>query len=239
MSMVWEAAAAWMLVNVPVILVGLGVFFFLLALIRRLACAMRGFALLAGLTLVAAGIVSWLFGGLPSLPLLVQSPQQPTPPPTPTAVIVSFPESEAFAGQAEVPSAMLAVSAAVEQGVSINILANGEYEIAYLGDSYSPWPSDDHPGYLGWTTLVAVYNSRPVEWGLTPYEVVGPVNPDGFLTAGGYFSTREVAADAAVGERLTLSLRAGDQLLLVAVDERGRYADNRGLVEVEIRFQGP
>jgi hypothetical protein len=237
--MFWEAAAAWMLVNVPIILIGLGAFFFLLALIRRLACAVRGFALLVGLSLVAAGIVSWLFGGLPSLPLLVQSQQQPTPPPTPTAVSVSFPESSAFAGLAEVPSVMLEVSAAVEQGVSINILATGEYEIAYLGDAYSPWPTEDHPGYLGWTTLVAVYNSRPVEWGVTPYEVVGPVNADGFLTPGGYFPTREGAANAAVGERLTLSLSAGDQLLLVAVDERGRYADNRGLVEVEILFQGP
>jgi hypothetical protein len=133
---------------------------------------------------------------------------------------------------------VIPVWAIEENGVRVNISSSGVYKISYLDDAYSPWPNEQYEGYRGWTTIVRIYINRTVEWGKTEYGLIGPINFDGYLSKGGYYLDKEQAIASAAGDSRTFRLNAADYLILVTVDEKGRYSDNQGKVDIGITYLG-
>jgi hypothetical protein len=89
---------------------------------------------------------------------------------------------------------------------------------------------------LTWLTAVRVFKNRPILWdsesmnGETDYRIADF----------GYFATdteAEVTAEKALP--LTISLLAGDYLILVAVDNLSDYFDNPGEVILEVFYTPP
>jgi hypothetical protein len=126
-----------------------------------------------------------------------------------------------------------------ENGVRININTSGVYEVSYLDDAYSPWPNEQYSDYQGWTTILRIYVNRAVEWGTTDYGLFGPVNHDYYLGPGGYYLDKNEAISSSTGDSRTIRLNAGDFITLVTLDEKGRYFDNRGKVDIGITYLGP
>jgi hypothetical protein len=125
-----------------------------------------------------------------------------------------------------------------ENGVRVNINTSGVYEISYLDDAYSPWPNEQYSDYQGWTTILRIYVNSAVEWGTTDYGLVGPVNHDHYLGPGGYYLDKNEAISSSKGDSRTIRLSAGDYITLVTLDEKGRYFDNRGKVDIGITYLG-
>lgn len=125
-----------------------------------------------------------------------------------------------------------------ENGIQVDVNEPGMYNVAYIDDAYSPWPNAQYPDYRGWTTILRVYVNRPIEWGTTDYGLVGPINFDGFLGPGGYHLDKNEAIALSKGDSRNFRLNAGEYLILVTLDERGRYSDNQGKVDVEITYLG-
>lgn len=135
-------------------------------------------------------------------------------------------------------TSVIPVWAIDENGVRVNISTSGVYKVAYLGDAYSPWPNEQYEGYRGWSNIVRIYVNRSVEWGQTDYSLVGPTNQDDFLGPGGYYLDKKQAIASATGDSRTFRLNAGDYLILVPLDEKGRYNDNQGKVDIGITYLG-
>ncbi len=77
-----------------------------------------------------------------------------------------------------------------------------------------------------------------MEWGTTPWGLIGPINHDDYLTPGDYFLNKADAIAAGPGDLRTFRLDEGDYLTLVTFDEQDRYADNRGKVDVGVTYLG-
>lgn len=133
---------------------------------------------------------------------------------------------------------VIPVWAIEENGARVNVGTSGVYKVAYLGDAYSPWPNEQYEGYRGWTTIVRIYVNRPIEWGQTDYGLSGPINWDDYLSPGDYYLDKSQATASATRDSRTLRLSAGDYLILVTLDERGRYSDNQGKVDIGITYLG-
>lgn len=131
------------------------------------------------------------------------------------------------------------VWASEENGVRINANTSGVYDVLYLGDAYSPWPSEQYPDYRGWTTSVKIYINRPIEWGTTEYGLEGPINEDDFLGPGGYYLNKDEAIALTRGDRRGIRLTDGGYLTIVVLDEKGRYADSQGKVDIGITYLRP
>lgn len=125
-----------------------------------------------------------------------------------------------------------------ENGVRVNIDTPGIYNVAYLGDAYSPWPHEDYTDYQGWTTILRIYVNSSVRWGMTEYDLEGPIDHDDYLGPGGYYLDKEDAIASSKGDSRTMRLNKGDYLTLVTLDQRGRYSDNRGKIDVGITYLG-
>lgn len=136
------------------------------------------------------------------------------------------------------PTSVIRVWAIEENGVRVNIPTSGIYKLSYLGDAYSPWPNEQFEGYRGWTNILRIYVNRPVEWGQTEYGLSGPVNHDDYLGPGGYFLDKREAIAAAKGDSRNLRLSEGEYLTLVTLDEKGRYGDNQGKVDIGVTYLG-
>ena len=135
-------------------------------------------------------------------------------------------------------TSVIPVWAFEENGVRVNISTSGIYKISYFGDAYSPWPNEQHEGYKGWTTTIRIYINRSVEWGQTDYNLIGPVKQDYYLGPGHYFQDRNQAIASSRGDSRTIRLNEGDYLVFIALDERGRYSDNQGKVDIGITYLG-
>lgn len=155
-----------------------------------------------------------------------------TSPVIPISTISSSPTSEP-------PMNLVPVQAAEENGIQVSINTAGLYKVTYVNDAYSPWPNDQSDGYQGWTTIVRIYINRSVEWGKTEYGLIGPINQDDYLSPGGYYLDKNQAMRTSTGDSRTFRLNAGDYLVLVPLDEKGRYRDNQGKVDVGITYLGP
>lgn len=133
---------------------------------------------------------------------------------------------------------IIPVWAIEENGVRVNISTSGLYKVSYLGDAYAPWPNEQYEGYQGWTTILRIYVNKPVEWGRTDYGLIGPINHNDYLGPGGYYLDKSQAITVSMGDTRTFRLNAGDYLLFVTLDEKGRYSDNQGKVDVGITYLG-
>lgn len=160
-------------------------------------------------------------------PIVTEIPPSPTIPVLPPATNTPEPVTN-----------IIPVWAIEENGVQVNISTSGIYKVAYLGDAYSPWPNEQYEGYRGWTTIVRIYVNRPVEWGRTEYGLIGPINQNDYLGPGGYYLDKNQAIAVSTGDSRTFRLNAGDYLLLVTLDEKGRYSDNQGKVDIGITYLG-
>lgn len=160
-------------------------------------------------------------------PVSTESPPSPTLP-------VSLPVTPT----PEPVTSVISAWAIEENGVRINISTSGIYKVAYLDGAYSPWPNEQYEGYRGWTTTVRIYVNRPVEWGQTEYGLVGPINQNDYLGSGGYYLDMSQAIATSAGDSRTFRLNAGDYLTLVALDEKGRYSDNQGKVDIGVTYLG-
>lgn len=138
----------------------------------------------------------------------------------------------------EPAASAISVWAIDEDGFRVDIDTSGVYRVAYLGEAYSPWPNEQYPGYRGWTNIVKIYVNRSVEWGQTDYGLIGPINEDDYLGPGGYHLDKNQAIASATGDSRTFRLNAGDYLILVPLDEKGRYSDNQGKVDIEVAYLG-
>jgi len=78
-----------------------------------------------------------------------------------------------------------------------------------------------------------------VEWGMTPYGLIGPINEDDYLGPGNYYLDKNQAIATVKGDTRSFRLNAGDYLTLVTLDEKGRYGDNQGKIDVGITYLGP
>jgi len=146
------------------------------------------------------------------------TPIQPTPTFTPEPVKLSF-----------------VVQGKTEDGVRIDIETAGTYQLEYIGNAYSPWSTDASEGNRGWATHIQVFINRPVEWGRTEYGLIGPINFDAYLGASGYYMAKDAVVVATQGRSAYLGrLNEGDYISFVIVDERGRYTDNRGQVDLTL-----
>lgn len=136
------------------------------------------------------------------------------------------------------PLAILSIWGSNENGEIFRAERKGAYEIKYLGDAYSPWPSAQADGYRGWTTILRFYVNRAVEWGITDFGLPGPINEDGYLTPGSYYLDKNDAIASAGSDRRVVQLNAGEYITLIVLDEQGRYFDNQGKIDVEITYLG-
>jgi hypothetical protein len=133
---------------------------------------------------------------------------------------------------------LISVWGVEENGVRIDINESGMYKISYQGDAYSPWPNEQHADYQGWTTILRIYINNSIEWGTTDYGLVGPINHDYYLGPGGYYFDKNEAISSTGNDSRTIRLDEGDYITLVILDEKGRYFDNRGKVDVGITYLG-
>ncbi len=170
-------------------------------------------------------------------PMSISAPSnstQPTEiPPTPTTLPL-LPSTATL----EPVTSVIPVWAIEENGVQVNINTSGVYKVEYLGDAYSPWPNKQAEGYQGWTTIVRIYVNRAVEWGRTEYGLIGPINQDDYLSPGGYYLDKNQAISTSAGDSRTFRLNAGEYLIFVTLDEKGRYSDNQGKVDIGITYLG-
>lgn len=112
------------------------------------------------------------------------------------------------------------VPGSAENGVTIPIATTGTYNFTILGGVYSPWPEDNFPNDQ-WRSVLYFYRNRPVEWELQPWGFQ-PGNPD--FSVGNWEITGETQEQAelrAMGETVSFSLQAGDQLVVAPVDVQG------------------
>ena len=176
---------------------------------------------------------------------IIQATETETPPtssegseeiPPPTAITATLPTMPPASNTPEAVTSIVPVWAIEENGVRIDISASGIYKVEYLNDAYSPWPNEQSEGYRGWTTIVRIYRNRPVEWGPTDYGLTGPINHDDYLSPGGYFLDKAQAISSATGDSRTFRLQAGDYLVFVPLDEKGRYTDNQGKIDIGITY---
>jgi len=158
-------------------------------------------------------------------PIPLPTPTLPAPTPLPT----STPKPV---------TNLISVSSKEENGIIVNIDTTGQYEVAYWGDAYSTWINEHQEGYRGWTNILRIYVNRPVEWGITDYGLPGPINQDAYLGTGNYYLDKNQAIDIAKGDSRYFRLNAGDYLTLVTLDEKGRYEDNQGKIDVGITYLG-
>ena len=128
----------------------------------------------------------------------------------------------------------------MENGIQINIQTTGFYVLKYDGNAYSPWADDTVEGNKGWATHIQVFINRPVEWGLTEYNLIGPVNFDAYLGASGYYVMKDAAVSATQDRSVSIGhLNTTDYITFVVVDEQGRYFDNRGQVNLLLELIAP
>ena len=121
----------------------------------------------------------------------------------------------------------------------MDIGQSGLYKLSYLDDEYSPWPNEQSEGYRGWTNIIEVYINSPVKWGTTDYGLTGPIDQDVYIGPGGYYLNKNEAISAASGDYRQLRSNAGDYLTIVTLDEKGRYFDNRGKIDLELTYLSP
>jgi hypothetical protein len=145
--------------------------------------------------------------------------QPPTDPPMPSPVTLS-------------------VWATNESGEIFRAGRKGTYRVTYVGDAYTPWPSTEAEGYRGWTTILRYYVNRPVEWGTTDFGLQGPINEDGYLTPGNYYLDKNDAIASAGNDSRQVNLNAGEHITFIVLDEKERYFDNQGKVDVQIVYLG-
>jgi len=136
-------------------------------------------------------------------------------------------------------TSLVQVWAIDEEGVRVNVNAPGVYNLAYLGDAYSLWPEAQVTGYKGWTTLVKIYFNRPVEWGRSQSGLIGPIDAPEFMGDTGFYIDRDAAINVTQGASRSFRLNAGDYLTLVVFDQKGKFGDNRGKVDIGITYGGP
>lgn len=165
----------------------------------------------------------------------IASPTEPLHTPTLVVPTATLP---AATSTPELVTSIIPIWGMEENGVRVEVPTAGVYEVSYFGDAYSAWPNEQAEGYRGWTTIVRIYANRPVEWGLTDYGLTGPINEDAYLGPGGYYMDKTEAISSATGDSRTLRLQAGDYLTLVSLDQKGRYFDNQGKVDVGITYLG-
>jgi hypothetical protein len=164
---------------------------------------------------------------------VVEPPTATKPPPTPTGLVLP----SATVTPQPVTN-VIPVWAIEENGVRVNISTSGVYKVAYVGDAYSPWPNAQYEGYQGWTTIIRIYVNRPIDWGKTEYGLIGPINPDNYLGPGGYYLDKNQAIAKSQGDSRVFRLNAGSYLMIVTLDEKGRYNDNQGKVDIGITYLG-
>lgn len=122
-------------------------------------------------------------------------------------------------------------------GVVFQAPQSGTYTFVISSGAYSPWPSPSYPGYQGWTDALFVYENRPVQWGIQPSSgVTEPISPDAQLGTWIYEPTPDEALSKTRGSPQQFSLKQGDQLIFIPVDQQGVYADNVGEVTVSVTF---
>ncbi len=180
---------------------------------------------------------------LPSATITTAVEGSPTPttlntdqilePASPTSTLTSVPSPVATSTPEPIVN-VVGIPGYAEQGVQVNIPASGTYRVLYVGDAYSPWPSENEAGYRGWTSMLNVYLNRAVEWGTTDFGLEGPINQDYFIGPGEYLPSVEEVEAHAEGYYITLDLNAGDYLILIPIDEREQFSDNRGQVDIGI-----
>lgn len=159
----------------------------------------------------------------PAIAADIPTPVSPTAMPTPvTSVNKSF-----------------SVLGNLENGMRVDIPVAGTYLLEYEGNAYSGWPTDTYAGNQGWATHLQIFFNRPVEWGLTEYNLEGPVNFDAYIGAYGFYMVKDEAVAATRGKSAFLGrLDAGDYITFVVVDEKGSYLDNRGQIDLILKRIG-
>jgi hypothetical protein len=158
-----------------------------------------------------------------------------TPLPSPTPVLTNTPLPSPTPTPTPKPQTFI-IPGYQDAGVRVNIPTTGIYRFTIEDGAYSPWPTDNYPGNRGWFTLLHIYKNRSITWGKTPWEKIGPIEPDFTLGVGEYMPDKNDAISAAKGASLNLKLGANDYLIFVPIDEQGQYADNRGEIEMSITF---
>lgn len=169
------------------------------------------------------------------------APPVPTELPLPTATPMPATATRAPASQPPVPNPVtnvISLQANEETGKQIPVTQSRFYRLDYLGDAYSPWPNENFDGYQGWTSIVRVYVNRPIQWGVTDYGLIGPIDHDDYLGSNAYYLAKEEAVSASVSSLRRHFLKAGDYISIVTLDEKGRYGDNRGKVDLGLTFLG-
>jgi len=160
---------------------------------------------------------------------------QPTPTNTPIFP-TSTPPPPAPSPTPEPQKQVFTVPGYQDAGVKLPIPATGLYRITVEDGAYTPWPTDDHPDFRGWTTILPVYKNKEIVWGMTDHNLPGPIQADLNLGIGGYILDMNQAISTAKGASLNLQLEAGDYLVFVPYDEKGQYADNRGEMKLSVTF---
>lgn len=160
--------------------------------------------------------------------------ETPIPPPSPASNFLP-----SATPTPELETINRTIWATEENGDRVDITKTGVYKVEYIGDAYSPWPDEQAQDYQGWTTIIRIYINREIEWGLTEFGLIGPINFDNYLTSGGYYINQNDAITNATEKSRILTLKAGDFLVFVTLDEKGRYFDNREKVDISITYIGP
>jgi hypothetical protein len=129
-----------------------------------------------------------------------------------------------------------------EDGEVFRPKAAGQYQVTITGGAYSFLPSEgfEGPGVKSWRSRLFAYRNGPVIWATRSGS--GPVGPVGFDFAignGDLKATRGEAEKLAKGMAFIIpfSLKEGDFLTFVAIDEKGKY-DKPGINmgEVDLSF---
>lgn len=158
--------------------------------------------------------------------------------PTGTAIVTStLAPTATSAPPALVSLPELSVPGRAGDGVEFQAPQNGNYTFTIAAGAYSPWPGPSYPGYQGWTDVLFIYEDRPVQWGRqSSTGLTEPISPNAQLGAWIYSPTQSAAASASQGVSQQFTLKQGDTLTFIPIDQQGVYADNQGEVTLNVTF---
>jgi hypothetical protein len=106
----------------------------------------------------------------------------------------------------------------------------GTYTFEYLDSAFAPMAGD--VTLFAWSTLVIAFP------GSQPYWLGNDLNyqKSVFVIGSGGHPTKQDAIATTVGESVTVTLNANDQIVLVVGDSRDCYADNSGVIKFRVHF---
>lgn len=126
-----------------------------------------------------------------------------------------------------------------QNGVRVELPGSGNCTFTYVSGAYSPYPSDTYPGvdpHGAWIAVIRIYINRLIDWKpQEPGNWIEPMYPDAEVGAYGFSESVAAAQSINTGAGQAVPVSSPGYAILVAIDQKGAYQDNRGAVDLNIQ----